>query len=69
MVARVISKFMTSQAGQHIIAINILANILSKGSQTMKFGQLIIDNMRNIFLPKSYSKCDGEASPRPCYKK
>ena len=25
--------------------------------------------MRNIFLEKSYTKCDGETSPRPFYKK
>ena len=27
----------------------------------MKFGQLIECNMRNIFLEKSYTKCDGES--------
>ena len=31
----------------------------------MEFGQLIENNMRNIFLEKSYSRCGGEASPRP----
>ena len=36
----------------------------SKGNQTMKFGQLIECNMRNIFLEKSYTKCGGETSPR-----
>ena len=30
----------------------------------MKFGQLTEWNMRNIFLEKSYTKCDGETSPR-----
>ena len=30
----------------------------------MKFGQLIECNMRNIFLETSYTKCDGETSPR-----
>ena len=36
----------------------------------MKFGQLIeyIANMRNIFLEKSYTKCGGEAIPRPFFK-
>ena len=29
----------------------------------MKFGHLIECNMRNIFLKKSYTKCDGETSP------
>ena len=40
----------------------------SKDNQTMKFGQLIECNMRNIFLEKSYSKC-GETSPKPFSKK
>ena len=35
----------------------------------MKFGQLIECNMRNIFLEKSYTKCDGETSPRPFSEK
>ena len=48
---------------------NILSNISrSKGNQTMKFGQLIKCNMRNIFFEKSYIKCGGEASSRPFYK-
>ena len=40
-----------------------------KGSQTMKFDQLIDYNVRNIFLEKSYTKFDGETSPRPFSKK
>ena len=35
----------------------------------MKFGQLRECNMRNIFLEKSYTKCDGETSPRPFSEK
>ena len=35
----------------------------------MKFGQLIECNMGNIFLEKSYTKCDGETSPRPFSEK
>ena len=35
----------------------------------MKFGQLIECNMRNIFLEKSYIKCDGETSTRPFSEK
>ena len=31
----------------------------------MKFGQLIVRNIRNIFSEKSYTKCDRETSPRP----
>ena len=42
-------------------AIPILTNIsTSKGNQAMKFGQLIEFNLRNIFLEKLYTKCDGE---------
>ena len=35
----------------------------SEGNQTMKFGQLIAYNMRNIFVEKSYIKCGGETIP------
>ena len=31
----------------------------------MKLGQLIECNMRNNFLEKLYTKCDGETSLRP----
>ena len=31
--------------------------------QTMKFGQLIEYNIRNILFEKSYTKYSGEASP------
>ena len=42
---------MTSQPGQHTITVHILPNISrSKGNQTMKFGQVMEDNKRNIFL-------------------
>ena len=40
-----------------------------KCNQTMKFGQLIEYNLRNIFLEKSYTKCGREVSPRHLYKK
>ena len=51
---------MTSQPGQQTILIHILPNISrSKGNQTMKFGQ----------SEKSYTKYDGETSPRPFSKK
>ena len=67
---RLISKFMTSQAGQQTIAVHILPNILrSKGNQTIKFFRLIEYNMRHIFLEKSYTKCGGESSPRPFSEK
>ena len=35
----------------------------------MKFGQLIQNNMRNIFLEKSYTKCDRDTMPRRFFKK
>ena len=49
---------------------HILPNISRiKDSQTMKFGQLLEYNMRNIFFEKSYTKCAGETLPRPLSKK
>ena len=35
----------------------------------MKFGQLIESNMENSLLEKSYTKHDGETSPRRFYEK
>ena len=35
----------------------------------MKFDQLIECNIRSIFLEKSYTKYDGEFSPRPFSEK
>ena len=64
------SKLIMPQTGQQIILIHILANISrNKNNQTMKFGQLIEHNMRNIVLEKSYTKYVGQASPRPFHKK
>ena len=61
---------MTSQSGKQTIAMNVLPNISrNKGNRTMRFGQLIEYNMRNIFLEKSYTKCGGETIPRPFSKK
>ena len=40
----------------------------SKGNQVMKFCQLIEFNIITI-LEKSYTKCDGETSPRPFTEK
>ena len=48
---------MTSQPGLQTVAIHILPNTSqSKGKQTMKFGQLIDYNKRNIFLQKLCGK-------------
>ena len=41
----------------------------SEDNQTMKFGQLIECNTRNIFFEKSYTKHGGETSPRPFSEK
>ena len=41
----------------------------SKSNQTIKFGQLIEYNTRNIFVEKSYTKCGGETIPIPFSKK
>ena len=35
----------------------------NKGNETVKFGQILEYNMRNIILEKSYTKCGGENSP------
>ena len=42
---------------------------ISQEVQTMKFGQLIEYNMKNVFVEKSYIKCAGETIPRPFSKK
>ena len=61
---------MTSDPDQQIIVIHILPDISrSKGNQTMKYGQLIDYDVRNIFLEKSYTKQGGETSPRSFSKK
>ena len=61
---------MTLQPGYQTVIIHILPNISrSKDNQTMKFVRLIEYNMRNIFLEKSYTKCDGETSPQPLSEK
>ena len=59
-----------SKTWELTIAIHILPNVSkSKGNQTMKFGQLIEYNMRNIFLKKTYPKCGGDTVHRPFSKK
>ena len=46
---------------QKIITIYMLPNISrSKGNQTIKFGQIIEYNMKNIFFEKSGSNYGGE---------
>ena len=63
-----------SQSGKQIIAIHILPNISKgKGSQTMKFGQLIEYDTRSIFLEKLKNSfwnkiVSRETIPRPFSK-
>ena len=40
----------------------------TESNQTMKFGQLRQNNMRNIFLEKAYTKYGGKTIPRPFSK-
>ena len=50
---RLVLKFMMSQPGKQTITMRILPNISrSNSNQTMKFGQLIEYNFRNIFVEK-----------------
>ena len=37
----------------------------SKGNQIIKLCELIEYDIKSIFLEKSYTKCGGEAIPRP----
>ena len=46
---------MTAQTRQQTITKHVLPNISSKSNQTMKFGQVIECNDRNIFL-KNYTQ-------------
>ena len=56
---------MTSHPGQQTITIHILLNTLrSKSNQVMKYGQVIEDNKRNIFLQNSCRKWAKETSSR-----
>ena len=59
---------MTPQSGYQTIAIHILPNISrSKGNQTIKFGQVIQHNKKNIFIQKSFRKQRREISFRPLF--
>ena len=61
---------MASQLGKQTTAIQIMPNISrNKHNQSMKFGQLIDYNTKNIFLEKSYTKSDGKSIPRHFPKK
>ena len=53
---------MTSQPGKQTIAKH-------KDNQTVKLGQLIEYNMKNVFLQKSCTKWDGKTITSPFSKK
>ena len=53
-----VKTWLTNKCNTHIASIS-----RSKGNQTIKFGQLIEYNMRNI-VEKSYTKCAIETIPR-----
>ena len=60
---------MTSQPALQTIAIHILPNILqSRCNQTIKFGQLVEYNKRNIFLQKLCGKRGKKTIYRPLKK-
>ena len=66
--ARLISTFWRHSLFKKTITIHILSNISwNKGSQTMKFGQLIEYNKRYIFLQKSCRKWGRETSSIPVF--
>ena len=59
---------MASQPGLQTSAIRILPNISqSKGNKTMKLGQLIEYNKRNIFLQQLCRKWGKETSSRSLF--
>ena len=60
---------MTAQPSKQIFTKYILPNISrNKDNQTMKFGQLIEYNMRNICLEKLFTKYDEKLYPDPFLK-
>ena len=59
---------MTSQPDLQTVAVHILPNISqSKGSQKIKFGQLIEYNKRNILRQKLCGKWGRETSSRSLF--
>ena len=62
---RLISKFVASQPGKQTIAIHILPNSSRRsGNLTMKFGQLIQYNVRNVFFK---NHAENETSSRSLF--
>ena len=61
--------FLVMQKNSLYRKIRLISKWRSKFNQSVKLGQLLEYNMRNIFLEKSYSKYGEETFPRPFYKK
>ena len=60
---------MTSQTGQQMITIHILPSISrNKGNRTIKFGELIEYNNRNIFLENHTQDMAEKLVPDLCMK-
>ena len=56
---------MASQLGKQTTAIQTMPNISrNKHNQSLKLGQLIDYNTKNIFLEKSYAKSGGKTIAR-----
>ena len=65
LIRTLIPELMTSHAVQKLIAIHILSNISRiQCNQAMKFGELIENNVRNIFLKKLCRKWGTKTSAR-----
>ena len=59
---------MTSQPGYQAMVIHTLPNTSqSKSSQTLKYGQVMEHNKKNIFLQKSSEKWGRETSSIPLF--
>ena len=66
---RLISKLITSQSGQQTDEKHMLSNISrNKGSQTMKFGQLIAYNIITFFLKNHTQSVVEKLFPDPFRK-
>ena len=42
-----------------------ISPLWGKGNLTINFGQATECNMKNVFLEKSSTKCEGDTIPRP----
>ena len=65
---KLISNYMTSQTGKHIITTHYCSISEEVKIETIKFGSLLQYNMRIIFLEKSFTKYGGMLVPGPFIK-